>query len=140
MAGPVIRAPRHWPVVGMLAGAALLHALTWVGLGMGAAVFWHSITAFYFQQSYAAGVLPAVVAGLLLAAVALLLLRRAWLASGPAFLAMLATAVMLPRMGTASVLHPLIHPMQLVHWGAMALTVAGCLWLFALTNRALRPA
>ncbi len=135
-----MKASRHWPVVALLTPAALLHAATYVGLGLGAAVLWHSITAFYFQQSYAAGALPAVVAGLLLLTVLLLVLRRAWLASGPAFLAMLACAAMLPRMGTASVLHPFIHPMQLVHWGAMALTVIGCLWLFVVTNRAFRPA
>jgi hypothetical protein len=133
-------AGRNWLLIGALLAAAILHGVTYLGLGMGAAVLWHSITAFYFQQSYTAGVLPAVVAALLAFTVLLLVVRRAWLASGPAFLAMLACALMIPRMGTASVLHPLIHPMQLVHWGAMALTVAGCLRLFVLTNRAFKPA
>jgi hypothetical protein len=50
---------------------------------------------------------------------------------------MIAMAAMLPRMGTASPLNAFIHPMQLVHWGALALTAIGCIWLFALArNRA----
>ncbi len=111
--------------------AALLHAATWLGLGMGAFVFWNSIHTFYFQHSYAAGLLPLVMTGLLLAAVLCLLLRKPFWATIPAFAAMILSFVMLPRMGTVSFLNPFIHPMQAVHWAAMALTWAACLWLFA---------
>jgi hypothetical protein len=116
--------------------AALLHASTWMGLGMGAFVLLNSIHTFYFQHSYTAGMLPLVMAGLLMAAVICLVVRQLKWATIPAFAAMILSFVMLPRMGTISLLSPYIHPMQLIHWGAMALTWGGCLWLFILGNRA----
>jgi hypothetical protein len=134
-----VRPSRHGALVAVLLAAALLHGATWVGIGMGAAVLWHSISAFFFMQSYQAGMLPLVVAGALTLAAALLLARRVRWASAPAFLAMLATAVMAPRMGAASPLAPYVHPMQLVHWAALALTISGCLWLFAIANRPAEP-
>jgi hypothetical protein len=127
--------PGHpWLLMLTLLFAALLHAGTWLGLGMGAFVFWNSIHTFYFQHSYAAGFLPLVMAGLLLATILCLVFRRPVWAGAPAFAAMILSFVMLPRMGTVSFLHPFIHPMQAVHWGAMPLTWAACLWLFALSR------
>ena len=125
---------RPWLLMLALLSAALLHAATWLGLGMGAFVFWNSIHTFYFQHSYAAGVLPLVMAGLLLVAILCLVFRKPAWAGVPAFAAMIVSFVMLPRMGTMSLLHPFIHPMQAVHWGAMVLGWASCLWLFALTR------
>ena len=121
---------RPWLLMLALLLAALLHAATWLGLGMGAFVFWNSIHTFYFQYSYAAGFLPLVMASLLLATVLFLLVRKPFWAGVPAFVAMIASFVMLPRMGTISPLHPFLHPMQAVHWAAMALTWGACLWLF----------
>jgi hypothetical protein len=116
--------------------AAVLHAASWIGIGQGAFVLWDSIHAFYFQQSYAAGVLPLLLAGLLVAVIAMLLLKRLSWASIPAFAAVILSLVLLPRMGRAALTEPFVHPMQLVHWGAMALTWAGCLWLFVRARRA----
>ncbi len=116
--------------------AALLHAATWLGLGMGAFVLLNSIHTFYFQYSYAAGMLPLVMAGLLVATMICLVFRKLRYATIPAFAAMILSFVMLPRMGTISLLNPPIHPMQLIHWGAMALTWGGSIWLFILGNRA----
>ncbi len=103
---------------------------------MGAFVFWDSIHTFYFQHSYAAGFLPLWVAGLLAIAIVCLLARQSRWAGMPAFAAMIASLAMLPRMGTASFLHSFIHPMQAIHWSAMALTWGACLWLFALIRDA----
>jgi hypothetical protein len=127
---------RPWLLILLLLAAALLHGATYLGLGMGAAVLWHSITAFYFQQSYAAGLMPAALAALLLLAGLLLVFKRPAFSAVPAFVAMIAMAVMLPRMGTASPLNAYIHPMQLVHWGAVALTLISCIWLFATRRQA----
>jgi hypothetical protein len=126
---------RRWLPALAFAATALLHAATWAGLGLGAFVPWDAIHAFYFQQSYGAGLLPLAMAALLLAAGLCLLFRwEAW-ARLPAFGAMILSFVLLPRMGNASLLSPFIHPMQLIHWGAMALTWGGCIWLFILGNR-----
>ncbi|MCX7323873.1 MAG: hypothetical protein NTZ14_05430 [Hyphomicrobiales bacterium] len=130
------RARRPWLLILLLLLAALLQAGTWAGLGMGAFVLWNSIHAFYFQHSYVAGMLPLGMAGLLALTIVCLLFRQLRWATIPAFAAMILSFVMLPRMGTISLLSPFIHPMQLVHWGAMALTWGGCLWLFILGNRA----
>jgi hypothetical protein len=116
--------------------AALLQAGTWAGLGPGAFVLWDSIHTFYFQHSYVAGMLPLGMTGLLCVTILCLVIGKLRWATIPAFAAMILSFVMLPRMGTISVLNPFIHPMQLVDWGAMALTWGGCLWLFILGNRA----
>lgn len=129
---------RYWLLMLALLFAALLHAGTYLGLGMGAFVLWNSIHAFYFQHSYAADMLPLVMAGLLFATTLCLVFRKPRWATIPAFAAMILSFVMLPRMGTISLLSPFIHPMQLVHWGAMALTWLGSIWLFILGNRAPR--
>ena len=131
-ASPTMQTPqRFWLLMLTVLLSALLHAGTWAGLGMGAFVFWNSIHTFYFQHSYAAGVLPLVMAGLLLAAIICLMFRKPVWGGVPAFAAMILSFVMLPRMGTISPLNPFIHPMQAIHWGAMAMTWASCLWLFA---------
>ena len=127
---------RHWLLMLVFLLAALLQAGTWLGVGMGAFVVWNAIHSFFFQHSYAAGMLPLGMAGLLVLAMGCLLFRKLRWASIPAFAAMILSFVMLPRMGAISLLNPFIHPMQLVHWGAMALTWGGCLWLFILGNRA----
>lgn len=128
--GPAPSRRRPWLLVAALATAALLHAATWVGIDQNAFVLWNSIHTFYFKHSYAAGPLPLALAGLLLLAALLLILKRPAWAQGPAFLAMLASFALLPRMGAMSFLKGYVHPMQLVHWAALALTWAGCLWLF----------
>ncbi len=126
---------RHWDLIGLVAVAALFQAGTWLGLAQGAFVFWDSIHAFYFQQSYSAGMLPLGMTGLLLAAAACLLLRRPAWAAVPAFAAMILSLVMLPRLGNASLLHPLIHPMQLVGWAAIVCTWLGCLMILVRAGR-----
>lgn len=130
------QARRHWLLMLALLLAALLQAGTWAGLGLGAFVLINSIHTFYFQHSYMAGMLPLVMAGLLMAAVICLVFRQLKWATIPTFGAMILSFVMLPRMGTISLLSPYVHPMQLVHWGAMALSWGACVWLFILGNRA----
>jgi hypothetical protein len=127
---PLPKPARPWGLALAFLAAALLHAASWAGIGMGAFVLWNSIHAFYFQHGYAAGALPLALAGLLLAAAACLLLRQARWASFPAFAAMILSFVTAPRMGNAGLTEPYVHSMQLVHWGAMALGWAACLWLF----------
>ncbi|MGL4440063.1 MAG: hypothetical protein ACRCUE_12410 [Bosea sp. (in: a-proteobacteria)] len=127
---------RNWLLLLVLLLAALLQAATWAGLGMGAFVLINSIHTFYFQHSYTAGMLPLVMAGLLFATIICLVFRKLKWATIPAFAAMIVSFVMLPRTGTMSLLNPYIHPMQLIHWSAMALTWGGCVWLFILGNRA----
>ena len=127
---------RPWFLMLCLLLAAVLHAASWAGIGQGAFVLWNSIHAFYFQQSYAAGMLPLALAGLLVAVIAMLVLKRLSWASVPAFGAVIVSLVLLPRMGRAALTETFIHPMQLVHWGAMALTWSGCLWLFVRARRA----
>jgi hypothetical protein len=131
----ISKPPRHWLLSFILLLAALLHAGTWAGLGMGAFVLLNSIHTFYFQHSYAAGILPLVMAGLLMATILCLVFRQLRWSTIPAFAAMILSFVMLPRMGTISLLSPYIHPMQLIHWGAMTLTWGGCVLLFILGNR-----
>ena len=132
------KARRHWMLSVVLTVAALLQAGTWAGLGLGAFVLINSIHTFYFQHSYTAGMLPLAMAGLLFATVICLVLRKLKWATIPAFCAMILSFVMMPRIGTISLLHPYIHPLQLIHWGAMALTWGGCIWLFILGNRSAR--
>jgi hypothetical protein len=127
---------RQWLLMFALLLAALLHAATWAGLAMGAFVLLNSIHTFYFQHSYTAGMLPLVMAGLLFATILCLVFRKLKWATIPAFAAMIVSFLMMPRMGTISLLNPYIHPMQLIHWGAMALTWGGCIWLFLIGNRA----
>ncbi len=132
---PVTSKPsQRWLLVLALLLAALLHAATWVGIGQGAFVLWNSIHAFYFQQSYGAGLLPLAVALLLSLTMTLLLFKRLRWATVPAFGAMIVSLVTLPRMGHASLMSPFLHPMQLVHWAAMTLTWVGCIWLFMRNN------
>jgi hypothetical protein len=130
-APPLPKPARQWGLALAFLAAALLHAASWAGIGMGAFVLWNSIHAFYFQHSYAAGALPLALAGLLLAAAFCLLLRKARWASFPASAAVILSFLMAPRMGAAGLTEPFVHPMQLVHWGAMALGWAACLWLIA---------
>ena len=64
-----IRKPRDWPA--RLNGlcfllAALLTMGVWAGVTQNVFVAWDSIHALYFLQSYAAGLLPFLLAGLLL--------------------------------------------------------------------------
>jgi hypothetical protein len=127
---------RPWLLVLALLLSALLHALSWAGLGLGAFVIWESIHAFYFQQSYAAGIMPLALAGLLAATSLLVAFRRERWASVPAFGVMILSLAMLPRMGAAAMTEPYLHPMQLVHWVASALGWAACIWLFARTRAA----
>ncbi len=135
MPGSTSRPRRQWLLVVTFLLAALLHAATWAGLGMGAFVLLNSIHTFYFQHSYAAGMLPLAMAGLLFATLVCLLFRRLKWATVPAFAAMILSFVMLPRMGTISLLNPFVHPMQLIHWAAMVLTWGSCVWLFIIGNR-----
>lgn len=128
-------ARRSWLLIATLGIAAILHGATWLGVDQGAFVLWSSIHAFYFKQSYEAGPLPLALAGLIALTVILLLIKRPVWAQAPAFLAMIASFVLIPRMGAMSFLSGFVHPMQLVHWGALALTWVGCIWLFASVRR-----
>lgn len=125
---------RPWLLIAIITGAMLAQAGVYLGLQVGAFVAWNSIHAFYFQQSYKAGSLPLVAAGGLALTILLLLLKRPRWAVVPAFGAMFISALMLPRMGMMSILHPYIHPMQTVHWAAMMLTMVGCFWLFGMAK------
>ncbi len=128
-------ARRPWRLILTLALAALLHAATFLGVDQNAFVLLSAVHHFYFKHSYAAGMLPLAVAGLLLLAVLILLFKRPVWAQGPAFLAMIASLAMLPRLGDLSPLSGYVHPIQLAPWSALALTWAGCLWLFASARR-----
>jgi hypothetical protein len=133
---PPRTAPRRWGLAAALAVAGLLQAVTWAGLGMGAFVLWDAVHAFYFQQSWRGEWLPLAVAGALAVTALLLVLRQAPFARIPAFAAMLSAVALVPRMGQMSPLAGFIHPMQLVAWGALALTFLACLWVLA----GIRPA
>ncbi|MGL5361831.1 MAG: hypothetical protein ACRDBH_03055 [Bosea sp. (in: a-proteobacteria)] len=133
-----VRKPRDWParlnaVLFLL--AALLTLGVWAGITQNAFVAWDSIHALYFRQSYAAGLLPFLVAGsLLVLGIACLWRLRVVV---PLSLPVLVIAALNEyASGKIGLFSAWIHPMQGVPRAALVLmVVAMALAAFLATRR-----